>query len=214
MIDGRHNPDFIADVAGSVLSQKFGKTIRLRRDKVFTTGASIVVRCRVIDAHPDVPASFIAKKARESEFRYDPDSPETPNSAHWLLNDWAASEFLNNVPSAVPLSPLLYGGDKDYGLIVLEDLGDGESPNTFDALCGDDAELAEKTLVEHVSLLGQLHAATIGRDEEYRRIRRRLGALPKPEKLYQDPWSDARLRPIPADEIEKAINLYRAMFAK
>lgn len=212
MIDRGHNPDFIAGVAGDVLSQQFGETIRLRRDKVFTTGASVVVRCRVIDPHFDVPASFIAKKAREDEFRYDPDSPETPNAAHWLLNDWAASEFLNNVPSDVPLGPSLYGGNKDYGLIVLEDLGDGESPNTFDALCGDDAELAEKTLVEHVSLLGQLHAATIGRDEEYRRIRQRLGALPKPEKLYQDPWSDARLRPIPAGEVEEAIKLYRAIF--
>jgi hypothetical protein len=67
MIDGRHNPDFIADVVGDVLSQQFGKTIRLRRDKVFTTGASLVVRCRVLDAHFDVPASFIAKKAREDE---------------------------------------------------------------------------------------------------------------------------------------------------
>lgn len=212
MIDARHNPDSIADVASHVLSRQFGRRISLRKDKVFTTGASIVVRCHVIDAHSDVPASFIAKKAREDEFGYDPDSPATPNPAHWLLNDWAASEFLNNVPSAVPFSPLLYGGSKDYGLIVLEDFGDGESPNTFDALCGDDAELAEKTLIEHVSLLGQLHAATIGRDEEYRRIRQRLGALPKPEKLYQDPWSDARLRPIPASEVEEAIKLYRTVF--
>lgn len=212
MIDGRHNPDSIADVAGDVLSRQFGKTISLRKTKVFTTGASIVVRCHVIDAHFDVPASFIAKKAREDEFGYDPNSPETPNPAHWLFNDWAASEFLNNVPSAVPFSPLLYGGNKDYGLIVLEDLGDGESPNTFDALCGGDAELAEETLIEHVSLLGQLHAATMGRDEEYRRIRQRLGALPKPEKLYQDPWSDARLLPIPTSEIEEAIKLYRTVF--
>ena len=152
-----------------------------------------------------------------SDQRHDPDfiaiiaGNEIPNPAHWLFNDWAASEFLNNVPSAIPFSPLLYGGNKDYGLIVLEDLGDGVRPNTFDALCGDDAELAEETLIEHVSLIGQLHAATIGRDEEYRRIRQRLGPLPKPAKLFQDPWSDARLHPIPKSDVEEAITLYRTV---
>jgi len=211
MSDDRHNPDFIANIAGNVLSAHFGQTIRLRTTKVFTTAASIVVRCAVLDNRFDVPASFIVKKAREDEFRWDPDSPETPNPAHWLFNDWAAAEFLNTVPSAIPFSPTLYGGSKDYGLIVLEDLGDGESPNTFDALCGDDAELAEETLLEHVSLLGQLHAATIGRHEEYRRIRQRLGALPNPEKLFQDPWSDARLHAIATSEVEEAITLYRTI---
>src|SRR5690349_5694731 len=176
MSDDRHNPDFIANIAGKVLSAQFGQPIRLRSKQVFTTAGSIVVRCDVLDNCSDVPVSFIVKKAREDEFRWDPDSPETPNPAHWLFNDWAAAEFLNTVPSAIPFSPTLYSGSRDYGLIVLEDLGDGEGPNTFAALCGDDAELAEETLLEHVSLIGQLHAATTGRHEEYLRIRQRVGA--------------------------------------
>jgi hypothetical protein len=212
MIDERHDPDFIADAAGSLLSKKFGGRIRLRGAKTFTTGASVVVRCGVCDAPPGLPSSLVVKKVREDEFGYQPDSAETPNPAHWLFNDWAASEFLNNVPSTVPLSPLLYGGSREFGLVVLEDLGDGEAPNTADALLGDDPELAEQTLVEHVKLIGQLHAATIGREEEYGRVRARLGALPKPEKLYQDPWSDARNRPITAGEMEEAIKLYRTVF--
>ncbi len=200
-----NNPLSIADAAGSLLSEKFGREIRLRESGTFTTEASIVIRCEVVDAHSDLPASFIVKKVREDEFGYQPDSSQTPNPAHWLFNDWAASEFLNDTPSTIPLSPVLYGGSRESGLIVLEDLGNGEAPNTADALLGDDPTLAEQTLIEHVSLIGQLHAATIGRDEEYSRIRRPLGALPEPETLYQDPWSDARCCTIPTSEIEAAI---------
>ena len=209
MMNERHNPDFIATVANRLLSEKFGGNIRLRKSDVFNTEGSIVVRCEVIDADFDVPASFIVKKAREDEFGYEPDSSEAPNSAHWLFNDWAASEFLNDIPSEIPFSPKLYGGNRKFGLIVLEDLGNGEPPNTFDALLGNDPQLAEQTLLEHISLIGQMHAATIGREEEYRRIRQRLGALAKSEKLFQDPWADARNRPILASEIEEAVRLYR-----
>jgi hypothetical protein len=98
-------------------------------------------------------------------------------------------------------------------LIVLEDLGDGEAPNTKDALQGHDPQLAEQTLVEHAALLGQLHAATIGRHEEYRQIRLGLGPAPHPLKLYHDPWSEARLSSIPASEVDEAISSYRATFA-
>ncbi|MCA1624218.1 MAG: ecdysteroid 22-kinase family protein [Acidobacteria bacterium] len=212
MNDERHNPDFIANVASSLLSEEFGGEIHLRAGETFITNGSVVVRCSVVDSGSNVPASVIVKKTREDEFGYNPDSSETPNSAHWLFGDWAASEFLGNVPSDIPFSPQLYGGSREFGFIVLEDLGDGEQPNTFDALLGRDPELAEQTLLEHISLIGQLHAATIGRDEEYRRIRNRLGTLPKPEKLFQDPWSETRNRLIPLSEVEEAIKLYRTVF--
>ena len=212
MSDERHNPNFIADVAGSLLSEKFGGKVCLQAGETFITGGSVVVRCSVVGSSSDFPASVIVKKTREDEFRYYPDSSETPNSAHWLFSDWAASEFLNRLPSDIPFSPQLYGGSREFGLIVLEDLGDGEQPNTFDALLGDDPELAEQTLLEHISLIGGLHAATIERDEEYRSIRQSLGALPKPEKLFQDPWSEARNRLIPPSEVEEAIKLYRTAF--
>jgi|GEM_PF-1909659 len=212
MIDERYNPTFIADVAGSVLSDELGEEIRLQAGETFITDGSVVVRCKVIDCGSNLPASIIVKKTREDEFGYHPDSSETPNSAHWLFSDWAAAEFLGSVPSDVPFSPKLYGGSRELGLIILEDLGDGEQPNTYDALLANDPQLAEQTLIEHVSLIGQLHAATIGRDEEYRRIRKSLGALPKPEKLFQDPWADARNHPLQASEIEEAIKLYRTVF--
>jgi hypothetical protein len=126
----RHNPDFIASVASNILSEKFEEKIRLRKSNVFTTGGSIVVRCKVIDADFEFPASFMVKKVGEDEFGYEPDSSEVPNSAQWLFNDWAACEFLSDIPSEIQFSPKLYGGCREFGLIVLEDLGDGEEPNT------------------------------------------------------------------------------------
>jgi hypothetical protein len=96
---------------------------------------------------------------------------------------------------------------------VIEDLGDGDGPNTAEALGGDDPALAEQLLIEHAALIGQLHGATIGRFEQYRRLRNTLGPEPSPQKLYQDPWSNARVRPIPASEIDDAIRTYHASFA-
>lgn len=88
MVDERHDPNFITDAAGSLLSKKFGERVRLLRGKTFTAGGSVVVRCEVIDRRPDLPASFVVKKVREDEFSYRPDSPERPNPAHWLFNEW------------------------------------------------------------------------------------------------------------------------------
>ena len=59
----------------------------------------------------------------------------------------------------------------------------------------------------------QLHGATIGRFEEYRRLRSALGPDPIPQKIYQDPWSDVRLRSITRSEINDAISAYHESFA-
>lgn len=208
MIDERHDPDSVADAAARLLSEEFGRRIRLRRSETFTTGGSVVVRCEVTGGRAGLPPSLVVKKVREDEFAYRPDSPDTPNPAHWLFNDWAASEFLGRVPSEIPLAPRLYAGSRARGLIVLEDLGGGEPPDTQHALLGDDPELAEATLLEHVSLISRLHAATAGREPEYARIRRRLGALPRPASLFQDPWADARNDAIPPGEVEEVVKLY------
>jgi len=46
MKDERHNPNFIADAAGSLMSGKFGGKIRLRAGETFITNGSIVVHLR------------------------------------------------------------------------------------------------------------------------------------------------------------------------
>jgi hypothetical protein len=212
MSDKRHDPETLVNIAGEIVSQQFGHKVQLRAGKDLSTWGSIVIRCHLIDAPTDAPPTIIIKKAREDRFGYAPDSAEVPNSAHGIFNDWAAAQFLAGIPSDPPLSPLCYGGSREFGLIVLDDLGEGEAPNSYDALNGNDPTVAEKTLVEHVLLIGQLHAATIGRAEEYRRIRYALGPSPHPRGLYQDPWSDARTSQIKRVEIDETIRLYHAGF--
>ena len=212
MNDERHDPRAIVKAAGRLLSEGAGGQVRLQVIKVITTSGSVVLRCRVESAPAGFPASLVVKKVREDQCGYDPDSPSAPNAAHWLFNDWAAAQFLGGLPHDPPLAPAFYGGSREFGLVVLEDLGGGEAPNTADALRGGDPALAEQTLVEHVSLIGRLHAATLGGAEQYLRVRSALGPPPRPSKLYQDPWSDARLRPVPPAEVEEATGLYRAAF--
>jgi hypothetical protein len=213
MIEDRHNPEAIVNLAESLLSRQFDQAVRLVPDRVFSGFKSVVARCRVESSGAVLPDALIVKKAREDRGGYFPDSQAAPNAAHELFNDWAAARFLDGLGHDPPLSPRFYAGDRENGLIVLEDLGDGEAPNTIDALQGHDPQLAEQTLVEHAALLGQLHAATMGSYEEYRKIRLGLGAAPHPLKLYHDPWSKARLSAIPASEIDEAISSYRATFA-
>jgi hypothetical protein len=213
MIDERHNPETIIKFAEALLSWQFDQGARLVRDHVFSGFKSVVVRCRVESRGMGLPDALIVKKVREDRVGYFPNSQAPPNSARELFNDWAAARFLDGIGHDPPLSPRFYAGDRENGLIVLEDLGDGEAPNTMDALQGRDPQLAEQTLVENAALLGQLHAATMGRYEEYRKIRLELGPAPHPLKLYHDPWSEARLSPIPASEIDEAISSYRATLA-
>jgi hypothetical protein len=196
-----------------MLSRQFDQAVRLVREREFSGFKSVVVRCRVESSGAGLPEALIVKKIREDRGGYFPDSQAAQNVAHELFNDWAAACFLDGLGHDPPLSPRFYAGNRENGLIALEDLGDGEAPNTIDALQGRDPQLAEQTLVEHAALLGQLHAATMGRYEEYRQIRLELGPAPHPLKLYHAPWSEARLSPIPASEIDQAISSYRATFA-
>jgi hypothetical protein len=213
MIDDRHNPEAIVKFAEALLSRQFDQEAHLVRDRVFPGFKSVAVRCRVEGRVAGLPDSLIVKKAREDRMGYFPDSQATPNAAHELFNDWAAARFLDGLGHDPSLSPRFYAGDREHGLIVLEDLGDGEAPNTIDALQGHDPQLAEQTLVEHAALLGKLHAATMGRYEEYQQIRLGIGPAPQPLKLYHDPWSEARLSHIPTSDIDEAISSYRAVFA-
>src|SRR5262245_6736206 len=208
----KHDSHFIIKIARQVLSEQLGEA-RLDVEKVFSTWGSIVMRCRLMGGAADCPKTFIVKKVKEDSIGYDPESPESPNSAHWIFNDWAATKFLNEISGDSPLGPIFYGGSREHGLIVLEDLGDGDEPNTAKALAGNDPARAEQLLIEHAALIGQLHAATMGRFEQYRRLRVALGPEPIPQKIYQDPWSDARLRPIPRGEIDDAISTYYESFA-
>jgi hypothetical protein len=209
-----HQIESIIQTAEKILSQRFSTDIQLHLAAFCSQGrCSIVVRCQVEPGFYDIPQTFIVKKALprlDTDGPYDPESRDFHNTAQWLFNDWAAAQFLGKISNHPPLAPAFYGGDREAGLIVLEDLG--ESPNTADILQGNDPQFAKETLIEHVALLGQLHGKTIDRSEEYQRIRDALGPRPNPPALYREPWTGAFGRHIQASEIGEAIKIYRAGF--
>ena len=108
-----------------------------------------------------------------------------------LRFEWASLVFLNQVPQAKPLVPRFYGGSASPLLVVMEDLGDdteqklgyfldGEKPpktavalEAFQKSLGHQAEAA---LVAFQHALGQLHAATIGKQAQFEQIRQQCGA--------------------------------------
>lgn len=133
-----------------------------------------VARFMVLEAPPGAPTSIILKGPRLHKGQaYDPEAADPTAPAHGLFDDWASLQFLSQVAEAELLAPRFYAGDRALGFFLMEDLGEGHNP--AEVLVGDNAAAAETFLLEIMQRLGQLHARTIGRPEEYHQLRARLG---------------------------------------
>jgi hypothetical protein len=180
-------------IAERILSERFGRGLTLRPERAWNGKKSAVLRCRVQQSSTAVPESVIIKRS-------------TCGAA---LEDQAASLFLEQLPHEPPLAPRCYGGDPASQTVVLEDLVAGDSPNTYDRVLGDDPQEAAAALIEHIRLMGELHAATVGRQGHYACIRSSLGPVAAPKPLYQDPWSNARGQRVPEHDTKQACESYR-----
>jgi hypothetical protein len=180
-------------IAERMLRDAFTDQLTLQSEPLWDGHKSAVVRCRVRQLVPSgAPESVIVKHAKIGT----------------ILADWAAARFLTALPHDPPLAPYCYGGDLASQTLVLEDLGPGDAPNTYDVLMGDDPAAGAMALIEHMQLIGQLHAATQGRMGEYMRIRRGLGPPPAPPAIYHDPWPDAHADQVTEDQRRQAIQTY------
>jgi hypothetical protein len=184
--------DQMIRVAERILSGRFGTELVLQPGQKWEGHKSVALRCHVRPQHTLVPASVVVKRSKCGA----------------ILEDWAACQFLEQLSNDPPFAPKCYGGDPTSQLIVLEDLGDGEGPNTYDLLLGDDPEKATAALLEHTRLMGRLHAASVGRLQDYARTRRALGPMLPPKPLYKDPWSTPRGQAITEHEREQAVQNY------
>lgn len=168
-----HKPETLsltATIAERVLAETFGGSVRLGSScDLGGSARSSVQRCPIIEGPVSAPASVIVKQANSDTF-----DPDTANDAAWMLfNDWASMQFLRQVEMPMPLVPAFYGGERQAGLFVMEDLGAGTRLDHL--LLGDDAEAAEAGLLAYAEIHGRLHAQTIGRQKEYLRLREALG---------------------------------------
>jgi hypothetical protein len=175
-------------LAERVLAAYLGSPVRLgSAPQLESSERSHVFRLTLLDGPADAPTSIIVKRATVGEDEtYDPDAAAFPAPAWRLFNDWAGLQFLGHVAPADPLAPRLYGGDRNAGLIVLEDLGAGEMLDQL--LLGDDGTTAGQALVDLASLLGRMHALTIGRQDAFDRLRDALGPRQKTTDYYTYEW--------------------------
>ena len=167
------------ELTEQLLAGAFGSPVRLDAGQT-VEGRDYVVRFGVLEGPDGAPSSVIAKRGRSWGGHYDPDSDDPHNPAWGLFGDWAALQFLSEVAGDAAVAPRFYGGDRNAGLIAIEDLGSGERPDQL--LLGDDPVAAEAVLVELAAALGKMHARTAGRQAEFDRIRNELSRRWPPER--------------------------------
>ena len=183
MSDPTSNPEAIRVIAERVLSAAFGGAVQLDAGEALRERTH-VWRCMVLNGPAGVPASVIVKRARSWDgTAYEPDSTEPRSAAAHFFNDWAGLQLLSQAAGADKIAPRFYGGDRAAGIFVIEDLGEGSSPDQ--ALLGDDPSAAEANLLELARMLGRMHAATIGWNERFVQMRKALGPYTPGDQGYR-----------------------------
>jgi hypothetical protein len=149
--------------AEALLSEAVGAEVRFVASEPLTEEHS-VFRCTV-SGEVAGPRSVIVRTHRlKGGWRTDPS---------YFLNDYAATRFLHAIGS--PVAVRLLGADPAAGVQMTEDLGTGTSLD--DLLGRTDRAAAADGLVRWARALGELHAATVGRADEYYRLRASLGPV-------------------------------------
>jgi hypothetical protein len=213
MAEPINSPEAIRAIAERVLSATFECAVHLDAGEALSERTH-VLRCPVRSGPTDAPTSVIVKCARVWDgVVYDPDSDAPSSSAPYLFNDWAGLQLLSQVAGTDNIAPRFYGGDRTAGIFVIEDLGAGASPDQ--ALLGDDPAAAEANLLALASMLGRIHAATIGRHDQFTHMRAALGPYTPGDQGYR--WLadgfletatalDVPLRSGAADDLETVID--------
>ena len=182
--------------AERILADRFNTQVHLVSDEQILNSSprSNVIRFRVAGAPAGVPKTVIIKQAvaDNDDEVYDPRTTDFNWPAWRFLNEWAGLQFLNASFDDDPLAPRIFGGDRDLGVIVMEDLGASES--LIPSLLGSDPMTAEINLIDYMQMLGRLHGRTAGKQDEYNCIRQALG----PDRVY---FSSAAESFFPPDQL-------------
>lgn len=194
--------------AAALLSAHLGTELTLTPIDAYTTWVSHTWRCRLQPQPSNFPPTVIVKHTvPRSEPAY------ADWHQHAFLHEWAALRFLDALETQPPLAPALYTGATAERIAIMEDLGTGSTPDTYDLLFGSNPDAARQSLIEHVALLGRLHAATAPVARDYLPIRAALGPAEPEKPLFCHPWSRARLRRSSEAELQAAVQRYTAVLA-
>ena len=149
--------DPLLRAAERVLAQTWGYEVRLGQGTRLTAPSrrNLLLRCPVLSGRG--PASLIVKQVTsEAASLHQAD----PWDVQRFCRDWAGAQFLSAAQDHAPHSPRFYGGDREVGFILLEDLGTHTSL-VEPLLHGAEAD-AVQALLGYAARLGALHTDTIG----------------------------------------------------
>jgi hypothetical protein len=98
-----------------------------------------------------------------------------------FATEWAGLELLDacDYEGGRPrVAPAFFGGDRERGIFLMEDAGEGQS--LADVLLGDNPKRAEAALLAYSRALGRMHALSAGRQDDYDAIVDRLPPQRRP----------------------------------
>ncbi len=155
-----------------VLSKRFGGKVRLDSGENIQPDSNWrrIYRFKLLERPEGVPASVVVKQDKE------------------ILTEWACLEFLSEEMGEDCTVPRFYGGERDIPFIVIEDMGNGH--DLYKILRGDDIKSAKTVLIEFAKALGKIHASSIGKVDNFRRIRNSIEHIDRQKTSPKDPYCD------------------------
>jgi len=171
--------DPLLRAAERALAQTWGHAVRLGPGTRLTAPGrrNLILRCPVLAGRG--PTSLIVKQVHsEAASLHQADAWDVQR----FVCDWAGAQFLSTVQDQAPHSPRFYGGDREAGFILLEDLG-AHASLVEPLLHGKEAD-AVQALLGYAARLGALHADTIGQEAGFTRLWQTL--TPQPVSVAHD----------------------------
>jgi hypothetical protein len=124
---------------------------------------NLLLRATLANPPADLPRTLIVKKVMADA--YNPDDAAAWDSSRFL-KDWAGAAFLTQVAPGGNHGPRFYGGHRELGFILLEDMGTDHG-SLVEPLLGVDIDNAEHALYAFAERLAQMHVDTWGKAAEF-----------------------------------------------
>jgi hypothetical protein len=174
--------DSVRDAAARVLAEMYGDVRLDDTTPLDGSDRSAVLRFSVAGGLPGAPSSIVVKRTVGlGDEDDDPSHPDSPTIR--FFNEWASLQFLGEVVPDRPVAPRLYGGDREAGILVMEDLG--PVIGLAESLLGDDPAAARADLVAYSTTVGRLHARTAPHVARFNQMRDALGP---PHPGFGEAW--------------------------
>ncbi len=159
-----------------ILSDYFETSVKVSSIENLTPDRdwAVALRMQLTAKGDHIPTNVIVKHTvRDGQSPYDPEG----SPFHKLANDYAGCVFLNPIQNDPHLAPKAYGFDREAAIVVMEEIpNDGQS--LVQPLLEGDTSTAESALIQMMTRLGQLHAKTIGKADEYNTLRNGIDERP------------------------------------